>query len=66
MKTVGVDLSAGYAQVNLDEVGCPRAAMRAFESHVALRDPLAEALQSATQFASAILEGAGAVDVTKG
>jgi hypothetical protein len=66
MKTVGVDLRTGHAQVNFDEVGCPRAAMRTFERHVALRDPLAEALQSATQFPRAILEGAAAVDVTKG
>ena len=66
MKTVGVDLRTGHAQVNLDEVGRPRPAMRAFKRHVALRDPLAEALQSETQFPRAILEGAGAFDVTKG
>jgi hypothetical protein len=47
MKTVGVDLCTRHAQVNIHEIRSPCAAMaiRACERYVALRNPLAEALQ---------------------
>ena len=48
MKTVGVNLRTGHAQVNLDEVGCTAVATitRAFERDATLHDPLAEPPQS--------------------
>ena len=48
MKTVGVNLRTGHAQVNLDEVGCTavETITRAFERHVTFHDPLVEPPQS--------------------
>jgi hypothetical protein len=67
VKAVGVDLRTGHDQVNHDQVGCPGGATvtRAFERHMTLCDPLAEALQPRSQFPCASLEGSRVIDVTK-
>jgi hypothetical protein len=60
VKAVGMNLRAGHGQVNLDQIAGPAVvtAARTFESHVALHDPVAEALQPRAQFARTIFERA--------
>src|SRR5579863_1341279 len=68
MQAVGVNMRARYCQVDFHAKvhTAVAAAIRSFEHHVTLHDPIAESSQTEAQLARALLEGARTVDVAKG